>query len=117
MKLSISKNCHEILFILRSFFIYFFRSQRSQSQLRINYHSEQVTSNKLYPFQWISSGGKFGTIAQSIHSGGTHAKWTGTHATNDVSHGNTEALERKKKIVYNIFYINSLHSCILTGVH
>ena len=66
MKLSISKNCHEILFILRSLFIYFFRSQRSQSQLRINYQSEQVTSNKLSPFRWISSEGKLETIAQSI---------------------------------------------------
>ena len=57
----------------------FFRSQRSQSQLRINYHSKQVTSNKLSPFQWISSVGKLETVAQSIHSGGTRA-WTGTQA-------------------------------------
>ena len=62
-------NCHEILFIF--IFIYFFRSQISQSQLGINYHSKQVTSNKLSPFQWVSSNGKFELIAQSIHSGGT----------------------------------------------
>ena len=57
----------------------FFLSQRSQS--RINYHSEQVTINKLSPFQWISPDVKFGTIVQPIHRGGTRAQWTGTQAT------------------------------------
>ena len=72
MKLSISKNCHEILFMLATFIIYiYFSVSRSQSQLRLNYHSEQVTSNKLSPFQWISSDGKVEAIAESIHSGGT----------------------------------------------
>ena len=52
----------------------FFSVSRSQSQLRINYHSEQLTSNKLSLFQWISSDGKFETIAQSIHSGSTRAR-------------------------------------------
>ena len=56
----------------------FFLSQRSQS--RINYHSEQVTINKLSPFQWISPDVKFGTIVQPIHRG-MRAQWTGTQAT------------------------------------
>ena len=43
-----------------------------------------MTSNKLSPFQRISSEGKFETIAQSIHSGGTRAHWTGTQATHTL---------------------------------
>ena len=45
-----------------------FSVSRSQSQLRINYHSEQVTSNKLSLFQWISSDGKFETILHSPYT-------------------------------------------------
>ena len=45
-----------------------FSVSRSQSQLRINYPSEQVTSNKWSLFQWISSDGKFETILHSAYT-------------------------------------------------
>ena len=62
---------HCLYYVHEHYLYIFFRSERSQSQLRINYHSEQVTSNELSPFQWNSLDRKFEAIAESIHSGGT----------------------------------------------